>query len=187
MTIYNLLDYEPYKKALTKHDRLLKKIGELRASLAADQERLAKLEAEAAQQLAAGGEVGGEGYAKMMDEVKGCMAGNAAIERELEILKSALELAGKELATKKKEARKQIMIRARADHEKIVGKGIAAVKELLAALAEEEQLINAVQHPLEGTGFLARLAAAFPCRNSNLRCYYEQLKAKGYDIEGGAK
>ena len=122
-----------------------------------------------------------------MDEVKTCGADASAIEQELQVLNSALELVEAEITQKEREAKNQIMARARADHAKIVVRGIAAVKDLLQALAEEEALAKAVQRPLGGAGFLAMLAGVFHCRESDLRFYRERLQAKGYNIEQGGR
>ena len=175
--MYSLKNYKPFAEAVKRQDELLKKIELVKDTLAAGQERLTGLEAEAAQMLAAGE----EGYIKKMDEVNARQSDNAAIGKELEILQSALELVKKGWR-QKREAKNQMTVKARADHEKIAIKGITAVKELLAALAEEEKLAQAVQRPLGGAGFLAMLAAAFPCRDSDLRFYRERMRAKGYNV-----
>ena len=174
--MYSLKNYKPFAEVVKRQDELLKKIELVKDALAAGQERLTGLEAEAAQMLAAGE----EGYIKKMDEVNARQSDNAAIGKELEILQSALELVKKELAAKEREAKNQMTVKARADHEKIAIKGITAVKELLAALAEEERLAQAVQRPLGGAGFLVLLASAFQCHESDLRRYRERISDKGY-------
>ena len=173
---YSLKSFKPYDEVLKRRKEVQLKIDAAKAALSADLGRLKVLEDEAAQVIA-GGE---EGYTQKMNEVRDCQLKIDAITKEIEILNSAMELIKKELVAQTKEAKKQIRAAARADHEKIVARGLASVKELRAALVAEEKLVQAVQRPLGGADFLVLLASAFQCHESDLRWYRERISDKGY-------